>query len=136
MTTIDQVIAEAYVSGARTRDKKEAEVTIVQPVKDSPLEALLCLYQMRKDAYDAACEAWEEYKATLTAALRTYNADENVKTYEIPAGRMWPALSVSWQAGREYLPTELVKKHIPQVWDAFKQSTKGYWVIRKKGKRG
>ncbi len=137
MTSIDQVVADALI--AAHADKKAAakpEVCIVAPAKDSPLETVLCLYQLRKDAYDAAEAAWDEYKSTLTNALRAYNSDENIKVYEVPATRMYPALTVAWRAGREYLPTELIKQHIPQVWSAFKQSTRGYWEIRRKGKRG
>lgn len=113
----------------------EAEVVIVRPEKDSKLETLLCLYEQRKGAYDAAKGEWEEYKAALTAELRAYEPDENVKGYEVSATGMYPALAVSWRNGREYLPTELIKKHIPQVWDAFKQRTKGYWDVRPKGER-
>jgi hypothetical protein len=137
MTTIDKAIADALTAQYAARPPEgQAEVIVVKPEKDSPLETLLCLYELRKGAYDAATEAWDEYKSALTNALRAYEPDENVKTYDVPQTRMWPALTVSWQAGREYLPTELIKQHIPKVWDAFKQNTKGYWVIRKKGKRG
>lgn len=133
MTTIDRAIADALT--ASNLDTRQAEVVIVQPVKDSPLETLLCLYEQRKGDYDAAVSAWEEYKLALTGALRAYQPDENVKAYEVPASPMYPALAVSWRDGREYLPTDLIKKHIPQVWDAFKQRTKGYWDVRPKGKR-
>lgn len=133
MTTIDEAIASACAAGAARPGKPE--VLIVRPEKDSALETLLCLYEQKKSAKNAAEEAWEEYSKALSGALRAYNSDENVKAYEIPATRMYPSLSVSWREGREYLPTELIKKHIPQVWDAFKQRTRGYWDIRVKGKR-
>lgn len=136
MTTIDKAIADALTAQHQAQAPSgQPEVIVVRPLKDSPLETLLCLYETRKSAYDEAAEAWEEYKGALTAALRAYEPDENVKSYDVPASRMWPALSVSWRAGREYLPTELIKEHIPQVWTAFKKQTKGYWDIRKKGKR-
>lgn len=133
MTTIDRAIADALT--ASNQDTGQAEVIVVRPAKDSPLETLLCLYEQRKGAYDAAKSEWEEYKLALTSALRSYEPDENVKSYEVPASPMYPALAVSWRDGREYLPTELIKRHIPQVWDAFKQRTRGYWDIRVKGKR-
>lgn len=132
MTTIEEAVAAAY---SALHAEPKPETIVVRPEKDSPLETLLCLYELRKSAFDAASEAWDEYKSALTNALRSYEPDENVKVYDIPPTRMWPALSVAWQSGREYLPTELIKQHIPQVWKAFKQTTKGYWVIRKKGKR-
>jgi hypothetical protein len=137
MTTIDQAIANAYAAGMRHQEPAgNVETVIVQPVPDSPLEALLCMYETNKSELDAAKEKWESYHSSLVAALRAYEPDENVKAYEVPPGRMWPGISVAWQAGREYLPTDLIRQHIPQVWDAFKQRTKGYWVIRaKKGKR-
>ena len=136
MTSIDQAIANAYAAGMRDRAPAgDIETVIVQPAPDSPLEALLCLYEPNKEELDAAKEKWETYRSALVAALRDYDADENVKTYDVPAGRMWPGISVAWQDGSEYLPTDLIKKHIPKVWDAFKQRGKGHWVVRKKGKR-
>lgn len=133
MTTIDRAVAEAVMAAQAARQPKP-EVLIVHPDKDGPLEALLCLYETRKNAHDAAEEKWETYKSALTSALRAYNSDENVKSYEIPGGRMYPSLAVSWRKGREYLPTELIRQHIPQVWNAFKQTSKGYWDIRLKSK--
>jgi hypothetical protein len=135
MTTIDKAIADALTARYQAGEPGAAEVIVVRPEKDSPLETLLCLYEKRKGDYDAAREAWSEYKSALTAALRDYEPDENVSEYEVPAAVMWPAITVSWRSGREYLPTDLIKQHIPQVWKAFKQTTKGYWDVRKKGKR-
>lgn len=136
MTTIDRAIADALTAQYQAKSPLgEAEVIVVRPVKDSPLETLLCLYEKRKGAYDAAKAEWEEYKDALTSALREYEPDENVKSYEVPGGPMYPGLTVSWRDGREYLPTELIRQHIPKVWDAFKQRTKGYWDVRPKGKR-
>lgn len=134
MTTLDRAIATAYAAQAQA-SSGPAEVIVVKPEKDSPLETLLCQYELRKAAHDAEEARWEEYRSALVAALRQYEPDENVKTYDVPASRMWPAISVSWRPGREYLPTELIKQHIPQVWTAFKATTRGYWDIRKKGKR-
>ena len=134
MTTLDRAIATAYAAQAQAA-AGQAEVIVVKPEKNSALEALLCQYELRKGAHDAEEERWDEYRSALVNALRTYEPDENVKTYDIPASRMWPAISVSWRAGREYLPTELIKQHIPQIWTAFKSTTKGYWDIRKKGRR-
>lgn len=136
MTTIDKAIAHALTAESASRAASPApEVVIVRPEKDSPLESLLCLYEARKAAHDAADTEWEDYKAALVSALRTYEPDENVKEYEVPATPMWPAVAVSWRNGREYLPTKLIRQHIPQVWDAFKQTTRGYWDVRRKGKR-
>ena len=136
MTTIDKAIADALTASYQARPPEgKAEVIVVKPGKDSVLETLLCLYEQRKGDYDAAVEQWDEYKSALTAALRSYEPDENVSTYEVPATQMYPAITVAWRAGREYLPTDLIKEHIPQVWTAFKKTTKGYWDIRRKGKR-
>jgi hypothetical protein len=132
MTSIEEAVAAAY---SARHAEPPPEVIVVHPEKDSPLEALLCMYEMRKSAHDAADEQWDEFKSALVNALRSYEPDENVKVYDIPATRMWPAIAVSWRPGREYLPTELIKQHIPQVWKAFKERSKGYWDIRRKGKR-
>ena len=135
MTSIDEAIAGAVAAGAGRKNASGAETVIVHPDKDSALETLLCMYEMRKNAKEAEDERWDEYRSALVNALRTYNPDENVKVYDIPANRMWPAITVAWRAGREYLPTELIKRHIPQVWKAFKETSKGYWDIRRSGKR-
>lgn len=137
MTTIERAIAEAFTAeyAKRLPLQDKPEVLIVRPEKDSPLETLLCLYEQRKTTYDAASEQWEEYKKSLTSALRSYESDENVKVYEIPATRMYPGLAVRWREGREYLPTELIRQHIPQIWDAFKKRSRGYWDIRLKSQR-
>jgi len=137
MTTIDRAITDAITAENTARAAAPApEVIVVHPEKESQLEALLCLYEQRKAAHDAAEDQWGEYKEALVAALRAYNPDENVKVYEVPATRMWPAVTVAWRKGREYLPAELIRKHIPQIWDAFKVTAKGYWEVRPKGKRG
>lgn len=141
MTSIDEAIATAR---AQAPAPAPVETLIVRPERDTPLEALLCLYEAYKAEHDAAEAKWSEYKTALTSALRAYNPDENIKVYEVPGRsvtsiggelrQMWPGISVAWRDGREYLPTDLIRKHIPQVWDAFKKRSKGYWDIRLKGK--
>jgi hypothetical protein len=139
MTTIDRAIADALTAEAQARrqDADRPEVVIVEVPKDSKLEQLLCLEEKLRAAKDAADANWDEFKSALTAELQKLYAGSTAPTkgYEIPGGPMWRPMTMTWQNGKDYLPTDLIKKHIPQVWDAFKKRTTGYWVLRRKGSK-
>jgi len=104
---------------------------------EGKLEQLLCLEEKLRAAHEAANANWDEWKKAVTGELgRLYPGDAAPsKAFEIPGGPMWKALTVSWREGKEYLPTDLIQQHIPQVWEAFKKRGKGYWDLRRKGKR-
>jgi hypothetical protein len=138
MTSLERSIADALTADAQARRAPDRpEVVIVVPPPDSKLESWLCLYESRKSAQETADAAMDEWKEAVTAELQRAYPGEAAPTkgYEIPGTAMWPALTIMWQNGKEYLPTDLIKQHIPQVWSAFKKQSKGFWVIRRKGKR-
>jgi hypothetical protein len=138
MTTIDRAIADALTAGNQARQAGERlETVIVTVPKDSRLEALLCMEGKARDAHDAAEANWRELKSAIAAELQgLYPGDAApTKSFEIPGGPMWAGLTVSWRNGKEYLETGLIKQHIPQVWEAFKKQSAGYWELRRKGKR-
>jgi hypothetical protein len=139
MTTVDRAIANALTAQVQAQPSPtdRPETVIVEVPKDSRLEALLCLEETRRAEMEAAKAAWDELKGGVTAELeRMYPGNAApTKGFEIPAGPMWKAISVSWRDGKEYLPTDLIKQHIPQVWDAFKKRGSGYWDFRRMGKR-
>jgi hypothetical protein len=139
MPSIDKAIADALTAAYQERPPETGppEVVIVDVPPDSKLEQLLCLHDERKARHEAADAEWEEHKAALTTELGLLYPGKKAptKSYEIPPGPMWRPLTVSWREGREYLPTDLIKAHIPQVWTAFKKQSKGFWDIRYKGKR-
>lgn len=138
MTTIDRAIADALTAGNQARESAERlETVIVRVPKDSRLEALLCMEEKARDAHSAADANWDELKSAITAELQAmYPGDAApTKSFEIPGGPMWHGLTVSWRNGKEYLETSLIRQHIPQIWDAFKKQSKGYWEIRRKGNR-
>jgi len=138
MVTVDRAIANALTAQAQAQPSTERpEVVVVEVPKDSRLEALLCLEEKRRAEHEAAEAAWTELKSGITAELeRMYpGSAAPVKGFEIPAGPMWKAIAVSWRDGKEYLPADLIRAHIPQVWDAFKKRGKGFWDFRRMGKR-
>ncbi|HEY1705570.1 MAG TPA: hypothetical protein VGG75_38280 [Trebonia sp.] len=138
MTSIDKAIANALTADAQAHAAPERpEVVIVVVPPDSKLEGWLCLGDPRKSALEAAEAAHGEWKDAVIAELQRMYPGETAPTkgYEIPGGPMWSSLSVSWQNGKEYLPTDLIKQHIPQVWSAFKKQSRGFWIIRRKAKR-
>lgn len=139
MVSIDKAIADAFTAEyqARPPATDRPEVVIVDVPKESRLEQLLCLEEKLRAARDAANANWDEFKGGIEAELqKLYPGDAApTKTFEIPGGPMWKALTVSWRDGKEYLPTDLIQQHIPQVWEAFKKRGRGYWDIRRKGKR-
>jgi hypothetical protein len=139
MTTVDRAIADALTAERQAQQNagSRPEVVIVEVPKDSRLETLLCLEASRRADKDAALAAWEELKDGVAAEVqRMYPGDAApTKAFEIPGGPMWSPLTLSWRDGKEYLPTTLIREHIPQIWDAFKQTTRGYWDFRRKGKR-
>jgi hypothetical protein len=138
MTTIDRAIADALTAGNQARPPADRlETVIVTVPKDSRLEALLCTEGKARDAHDAAEANWKELKSAIAAELQAlYPGDAApTKSFEIPGGPMWATMSVSWREGKEYLETGLIKEHIPQIWKAFKKQGRGYWELRRKGKR-
>jgi hypothetical protein len=139
MPTVDRAIADALTAHAQAQaaPSDRPEVVIVDVPAESKLEQLLCLEEKLRTAHEVADAHWDEWKLAVTGELnRLYPGDEApTKGFEIPGGPMWKALSVSWRPGREYLPTDLIQQHIPQVWEAFKKRSKGFWDIRRKGKR-
>jgi hypothetical protein len=139
MTTVDRAIANALTAQVQAQPAPGArpETVIVEVPKESRLEQLLCLEEKRRAKYETAKAEWDEWKKGVTAELEhlyTGNAAPT-KGFEIPGGPMWKAIAVSWRDGKEYLPTDLIKQHIPQVWDAFKKRGSGYWDVRRMGKR-
>jgi hypothetical protein len=138
VTTIDKAIANALTAGAQAQNPSaQPEVVIVTVPKESRLEQLLCMEGKARDAHKAAEDNWDDLKAAITAELTAMypGSAAPTKAYEIPGSKMWAPLTVSWREGREYLETKLIREHIPQVWDAFKKRSRGYWDIRRKGQR-
>lgn len=140
MTTVDRAIANALTADYQSRppatDRPETVIVDVPP--DSRLEALLCIRDQRKGEADAAKAAYDDVRDGIEAELhKMYPGDAApTKGFEVPGSAMWKTLSVTWVDGKEYLPTDLIKAHIPQVWDAFKKTSKGYWLqTTRKGKR-
>lgn len=139
MTTVERAIANALT--AQNLDApaptSRPEVVIVEVPQDSRLEQLLCLEEKKRAKYEAAKDEWDELKGGVIAELqKMYPGDAMpTKGFEIPGSPMWKALTVSWRNGKDYLPTSLIKQHIPQVWDAFKKTSAGYWDFRRAGKR-
>lgn len=139
MTSVDRAIADALTAEyqGRTPLTDQPEVVIVDVPPESKLEQLLCLEEKLRSAHEAADANWDEWKKAVSGELgRLYPGEAApTKAFEIPGGPMWKALTVSWRNGKEYLPTPLIKQHIPQVWNAFKKTSAGYWDIRRKSKR-
>jgi len=138
MTTVDRAIADALTAAAQAQPSPTGrpEVVIAEILPESKAEQLLCLEDKLRAAKATAEANWEEFRSALTVELlRQYPGDAApTKSFEIPGGPMWSALTLSWRDGKEYLPTDLIKQHIPQVWTAFKKKSKGYWELRRKGK--
>jgi hypothetical protein len=138
MTTIDRAIANALTAAAASAAPAgQPEVVIVTVPKESRLESLLCMEEKARDAHKAAEDNWDSLKAAITAELTAMypGSAAPTKAFEIPGSKMWNPLTVSWREGREYLESSLIKQHIPQVWEAFKKRSRGYWDIRRSGKR-
>jgi hypothetical protein len=139
MVTIDRAIADALTADAQARPAPDArpETVIVEVPKESRLEQLLCLEETYRAEHEAADARWDEWKKAVTAELQQqYPGDAApAKAFEIHGSAMWKALRISWHDGKEYLPTDLIKAHIPRVWEAFKKKGNGYWDIRRMGKR-
>lgn len=139
MTTIDRAIADALTAGAQSQDTAgRPEVVIVTVPKESRLESLLCMEEKARDAHEAAEANWKELKSAVAAELSAMypGSAAPTKSFEIPGTQMWAPMTVSWRDGREYLSTDLIRQHIPQVWEAFKKKSAGYWELRRaKGKR-
>lgn len=138
MTTIDKAIADALTAENQSRPPAgQPEVVIVAVPKESRLESLLCMEEKARDAHDAAEANWKSLKSAIAAELSAMypGSAAPTKSFEIPGTKMWAPLTVSWRSGREYLSTDLIRQHIPQVWEAFKKQSAGYWEIRRaKGK--
>jgi len=138
MTTVDRAIADALTAQAQAQPgpTDRPEVVIVEVPPESKLEQLLCLEGKLRAAHEAADANWDEFRSAVTTELqRLYPGNlAPTKGFEIPGGPMWRGLTLSWRPGKEYLPTDLIKQHIPQVWTAFKKRGKGYWELRRKGK--
>lgn len=111
------------------RDK----TVIVDVIKDSRMEALLCLHDTLKEKKEAACEAWDDFQSGLFAELVKQHPELDVKSYVIPKSNMYPGLTYTYQES-DYLPGPAVRQYMPPVWDAFKK-VKASWVLRKTGKR-
>lgn len=135
MTTVDRAVADALIADAASREA-EPETLVVQVQPDTRLEQLLCEYETMKEAHDRAETEWDEYRSAMIAELEALAPTRHIAAFEIPKGPMWPALTIAWREGREYLPSALIRQHIPQIWDGFKKRSKGFWDIRRKSKRG
>jgi hypothetical protein len=135
MTTVDRAIANALTAGAQaqgTADQPEVVIVTVPP--NSRLESLLCMEDRARDAHNAAEANWAELKSAITAECQALypGTAGPTKAFEIPAKPpMWAGLTIAWRDGKEYLPTDLIKQHIPQIWTAFKKRSKGFWDFRR-----
>jgi hypothetical protein len=107
---------------------------IVQVPPDSRLETLLCTWEVVKDKRDAADAAYDELKAGILKELTSLHPDLDIKNYDIPGSRMWPALNYGYQE-TPYVPDAMLREHLPPVYEAFKKM-KQSWILRKRGKRG
>ena len=122
--------ATAETVQPHVRDK----TVIVQVPADSRLEALLCTWEVTKAKHDAAAAAYDELKSGILAELTAMHPELDIRAYDIPASRMWPALTYGYKESY-FLPAAKVKEYVEPVYEAFKQ-LKGYWELRKRGKRG
>jgi hypothetical protein len=139
MPSVDRAIADALTAEHQAQPVPSArrEIVIVEVPPESRLEQLLCLEEQRRADRDAASAAWDELKDGIVAEVqKLYPGDQApIKGFEIPGGPMWKGLSLSWRDGKEYLPTDLIRQYIPQIWDAFKKTGRGFWDFRRTGKR-
>lgn len=136
MTSIDRVIADALTADRLSQPvSARPEYVIVTVPRDSVLEALLTLEDSKRTAYETAKQDWDEYRSALEArVMELYPGDlAPTKGFEIPGGPMWKGMTLNWTEGREFLANDLIRQHIPQVWNAFKKQSKGYWTLRRKG---
>jgi hypothetical protein len=106
------------------RDK----TVIVDVPKNSRLEGLLTIEEGLEDKASAANAALKENKAAILTELKLLHPDQDIKVYEIPRTQMWNkrtyTYSLSW-----YLPTDMIKKHMAPVFEAFKACTEK-WTLR------
>ncbi len=107
-----------------TRDR----TVVVSVPQDSRLEALLCVEENLKEKERAAKAAHEENKKAILAELQRLHPEDDIKVYEIPASRMWKAMSYTFQRS-PYLPAKLIREHLAPIYEAFKQ-WKESWVLR------
>jgi hypothetical protein len=112
-------------------EKKRPERVLVKPDPDSRLAGLLCLYETYKAEADAADAKYEELKKSILVELQgMFPADEQpLKAYDIPGSAMYPPVSYTYHSSF-YLSNPLIREHMPQVFEAFKQK-KQYWEMRR-----
>jgi len=142
MTTPLTPEQQALVQAVAPRDETPVEAparAIVQPVRESRLEGLLCLYSQYKSEFAEAKQKFDDLKDAITAELEGLYPDEATRpteAYEIPASIMYPGLT--WQYKESwYLPVDAIRDNLPNVYEAFKKK-KSYKELREAqtGRRG
>jgi hypothetical protein len=118
---------EAPPAPERTR------TVIVEVERDSRLETLCCLWETAKAKHDAAEAAYKELCGGIFAELTAKYPDTDIKAYEIPATKMYPALTYGFKK-QAYLPAPKIRQFMNPVYEAFKQF-KEYWMLSKTSKR-
>jgi hypothetical protein len=125
---------QVHVRPEELTPEVERDKTVVVSVpKDSRLETLLCLWESAKEKADAAEGAYSEIKDGILHELQELYPEDDIKTYDIPGGKMYPPLTYTFSK-IPYLPAPKIREHLEPIWDAFKQYKRS-WRLTKKGKR-
>lgn len=124
MPFMTQTATEATAAPEVVRER----TVIVDVPKDSRLESLLVIEEDLKEKEKAARENHEANKKGILAELKALYPDDDIKVYEVPASRMYKKMAYTFQRS-PYLPTDLIRKHMAPVYEAFK-AWKESWVLR------